>query len=165
MKNTLNKWHKILLLAVCSLVAIAPAMAQDINEEKEAKVEQMLQNQNFVFKAQSASPMRGRTVQLTSDYDVVVSKDKVSTFLPYFGRAYSAQAYTGEGGIKITTTEFDYDVENKKKKRWNVIIEPKDESGVQQLLLSVSENGYATLQVISTNRDAISFNGYITQKG
>jgi hypothetical protein len=30
--------------------------------------------------------------------------------------------------------------------------------------LSVSENGYASLQVLSTNRDPITFNGVVVQR-
>ncbi len=156
------KWFFLLAL---SLVALMPANAQNDKKEKEKDVEAMVKNGEFIFMAQTASPMRGRTVQLTSEYDVIISKDSVRTFLPYFGRAYMAQPYgTGEGGIKLTTTEFNYNLSDKKKKRWNILVEPKDRTEIQQLIFSISKNGYATLQVVSTNRDPITFNGYVSKR-
>ena len=154
-----DKWLFFLFLF---LAANAPAMAQE--EDKEKQIEALIERKEFIFKAQTASPLRGRTIQLTSEYDVVVSNDSIRTYLPYFGRAYMAQPYNNEGGIKMTTTDFNYNVGNKKKKRWNVVIEPADKSEVQQLHLSISKSGYATLQVVSTNRDPITFNGYITSR-
>ncbi|MGV3656590.1 MAG: DUF4251 domain-containing protein [Chitinophagaceae bacterium] len=162
--NTFLHFKWFFLLAVL-FVALQPAQAQNSRKEKEKEVEAMVKNGEFIFMAQTASPMRGRTVQLTSEYDVVISKDSIRTFLPYFGRAYMAQPYgTGEGGIKLTTTEFNYNLSDKKKKRWNLLIEPKDRTEVQQLVFSISKNGYATLQVVSTNRDPITFNGYVTSR-
>jgi len=158
-KHIYINWKWILPLFL--LLSAGPVLAQN---DKEKEVAQMVEKGEFVFKAQTASPMRGRTVQLTSEYDMLVSADSIRTFLPYFGRAYMAQPYSGEGGIKITTTDFDYNVADKNKKRWNVRIEPADKKEVQQLLLSISKNGYASLQVVSTNRDPITFNGYIVSR-
>lgn len=154
----LNRW---LLLLLFSITAVLPAMAQDKEAGKEQQIEAMLQNKNFVFKATSAIPLRGRTVQLTSEYDLRLANDTLRAFLPYFGRAYSAPYASTDGGIKLTTTDYTYTISNKKKKRWNITITPKDASAVQQFNLSVTKSGYATLQVLNTNRDAITFNGYI----
>jgi hypothetical protein len=123
-----------------------------------------LDSKNFVFKAQSVSPTGGSVRQLNTDYDVRVSGDTVHTFLPYFGRSYSAPLGSNEGGIKFTSTDFDYELKERKKDRVEVLIRPKDAKDVRQMLLSVSKNGYASLQVLSNNRQPISFNGYVTEK-
>lgn len=159
MKSISNLPYKWLFLLFIFTAAV-PAMAQ----EKDEEIKALLENKEYVFKAQTASPLRGRTIQLTSEYDVLISADSVRTFLPYFGRAYMAQPYNNDGGIKITTTDFKYTLNDKKKKRWIVVIEPSDKNEVQQLHLSISKSGYATLQVVSTNRDPITFNGYITSR-
>ena len=145
-------------------ISIMKPVAAQKTEESASKMETLLESRNFIFRAQTANPMRGNLVQLTSPYDMVVSNDSIRTFLPFFGRAFSAPMYGSEGGIKITSTDFEYNVADKKKKRWNIAIKPKDTPTVQQLSLSVSEGGYATLRVLSTNRDPISFNGYVTTR-
>jgi len=63
----------------------------------------------------------------------------------------------------FTTSKFEYLKEDNKKDGWDVTITPKDAADVQKLYLHISSNGYATLQVTSTNRQSISFSGYIEE--
>src|SRR5687767_559710 len=145
----------ILFLIVC-LVTLNDLLAQDAKE-----IKNLVENQNYVFIAQTALPSTGSSRQLSPDYTVKVSKDTIISDLPYFGRAYSAPIGKLDGGIKFTSNNFDYKKEVHKKGGWDIFIEPKDVREVQQLSFSISENGYATLKVISTNRQAISFYGYV----
>jgi hypothetical protein len=133
--------------------------AQDLDK---TTVSTMVSSGKFIFKAQSANPMTGNNVQLTADYDLKVSPDSLVAFLPYFGRAYTVNP-TAEGGIKFTSTDFVYKSKQKKKKGWEVSINPRDTRDVRQMSLSISPNGYATLQVISNNRQSISFYGFLAK--
>lgn len=119
---------------------------------------------DYVFKAQSVSPGGGAYRHLTSIYTLQVSEDTLAADLPYFGRAYSAPINPSEGGIRFTSTEFELKKQSKKKGGWVVLLEPKDTRDVRQLTLTISEKGYALLQVTSNNRQPISFNGYIDKK-
>ena len=133
-------------------------------DSKETNIQNLVETQQFVFKAETVSPLRGGTRHLTSDYELKVSKDSLIADLPYFGRAYSAPLDPSKGGIQFTSVNFQYKPEMRKKGGWNVSIKPKDASGVQQISFIISSNGSATLQVISANRDAISFDGHIVPK-
>ena len=135
------------------------AHAQDLDK---TTVYSMVSSGRFIFKAQSANPMTGNNVQLTADYDLKVSPDSLVAFLPYFGRAYTINP-NAEGGIKFTSTDFEYKSKQKRKKGWEISINPRDTREVRQMSLSVSPNGYATLQVISNNRQPISFYGYLVK--
>ena len=145
----------ILFLIVC-LVTLNDLLAQDAKD-----IKNIVENQNYFFIAQTALPSTGSSRQLSPDYTVKVSKDTIISDLPYFGRAYSAPIGKLDGGIKFTSNNFDYKKEVHKKGGWDIFIEPKDVREVQQLSFSISENGYATLKVISTNHQAISFYGYV----
>lgn len=123
----------------------------------------MVEAKNYVFTAQLAQPQNGRTVNLTSEYDLTVRPDSVIAWLPYFGRAYVAPINPSEGGIKFTSTDFEYIVEKKKKHSWEIAINPRDASGVQQLNLTIFDNGTASLRVNSLNRQGITFRGYVTE--
>jgi hypothetical protein len=103
-------------------------------------------------------------VQLTSDYSLTVRKDSVISYLPYFGRAYTAPIGKTSGGIEFTSTDFVYTSKQNKKGGWQIEIKPNDETDVRQMLLTVSKNGYGSLSVTSNNRQAISFNGYIDKQ-
>ncbi len=65
-------------------------------------------------------------------------------------------------GSNLHQPKFDY-TQKQNSKGWAVTIKPKDASDVQQLYLDIFDNGRATLQVISTNRQNISFDGYIEE--
>ena len=136
------------------------AQAQDLDK---SVVQDFIRSREFVFKAQTVLPMTGMSRQLTSEYDVRFLGDSIVAYLPYFGRAYSA-GYGEGGGIDFTSTKFDYKVKQRRNGSWDIIIKPQDAKDVQQLNFTVSQNGYATLQVTSNNRQPISFNGYIAER-
>ncbi|WP_183559279.1 DUF4251 domain-containing protein [Mucilaginibacter sp. SP1R1] len=164
--------NKITVLIALAFISINTVNAQTSRKDKKAaqvaEIKTIVEAQNYVFKANYALPSRGSSRSLTSDYDFVVSKDTIIAYLPYFGRAYTAPYNPTEGGIKFTNTHFSYVSKAGKKGGWTVTIKPtgKDKNisdwrDVQILTLSISTDGYASLQVISSNRDPISFNGTI----
>jgi len=151
---------KKLSLAVFLIVPML-VPAQNKKVEKQASIKALVESQNYIFKAQTAMPMSGRTRQLTSDYDLKVSKDNIISYLPYFGRAYTAPIDPTQGGIQFATKDFDYTLTPGKKDGWTALIKPKDNRDVQQMTLSISSEGYASLQVTSTNRQPITFSGMV----
>ena len=154
-----NRKASLILLAINILAGSLIATAQKKSPEEMKKI---VESKNYVFKAQWVNPQAGTSRQLTSDYDLTIAGDTVISYLPYFGRAYVAPINPSEGGIKFTSTQFDYKLSNDGKS-WKVMIQPKDAPEVQQLYLDIFDNGKATLQVISTNRQSISFNGYVEE--
>lgn len=148
---------------ITALLALAVAGFTQAQDKKDLDVQRALDTKNFVFKAESVNPARGRFRQLTSEYDLTVRRDTVVSFLPYFGRAYSAPITPSEGGIKFTSHKNSYDVKKGKNDSWQVSIRPDDNQEVQELNLVVFDNGKATLRVTSTNRESILFNGYVTE--
>ena len=115
----------------------------------------------FTFRAETAFPRGGNVKQFTPGYDLYLKSDSLSVYLPYYGRAYSAPL-PGEGPIKFQSEDFIYKARIKKKESWEIIIQPEDTKEVRKMILRIFDNGNATLMVTSNNRQAISFNGYIT---
>lgn len=152
-----------LLIFFCSSSIFAQKSKKERQKERITEVQNLLSSGSFKFVAQNASPMRGGGyIPLTSSYDLMISKDKIESYLPYFGRAFSAPMNPSEGGIKFSSGNFKMDVTKKKKGRQDFIISFKDVPQVRQMILSVSETGNATLLVLSNNRDPITFDGYIS---
>lgn len=160
-----NKLKTLLLLILVSAFG-GFAMAQDNKDEsgKETEVKAMVDAKRYIFKAQSVHPTRGRIVQLNSDYDLKVSGDTVRSYLPYFGRAYTAPLDGRGGGIDFTSKDFEYNEKARRKGGWDITIKPKDVSDVREINLVVFENGSASLRVTSNNREPISYNGYLAAK-
>ncbi len=107
MKALQNFQKKLFILLLLVYTALSsPLYAQsakaDKQAEKAAVIRNLVDSQNYVFLAQSAMPMSGPVRQLTSDYDLSVTKSKVVSYLPYFGRAYAAPIDPSHSGIQFT---------------------------------------------------------------
>jgi hypothetical protein len=152
--------NKLQSLALLLLIAAGLSSRVHAQDSKDSSIQKMIETKHYIFKAQSALPQRGGLRNLTSSYDMQVIGDSIVTYLPYFGRAYVAPIDPTEGGIKFTSTNFSYTTKQEKD-GWDITILPKDTRDVKQMYLSVSTKGYAKLQVISNNRESITFNGYV----
>ncbi len=130
-------------------------------EKTAAEVNKILEAKNYIFKAEQMLPQTGSSRVLTPEYDLTVTTNKIISYLPYFGRAYTP-VLPGEGSIKFTSTDFEYK-KVRDKDQWEITIRPNDASDVRQMNLTVFDNGRATLNVTNTNRQGISYHGYITE--
>jgi hypothetical protein len=141
------------------------SVAQNSKQHKENKkqqaVEQLINSQHYIFIPNTVLPSRGTSKALTSEYQLKIKKDTLDASLPYFGRAYTASISVTENPLDFKTTDFKYTMTESKKGGWDISIIPKNAGDARQLTLSVSQDGYASLQIICNNRDPISFNGYI----
>jgi hypothetical protein len=161
---------KKILFILVSIVATSSVLfaQEESGKPKENTTENLVTNlvhsKHYVFVAETVAPVSGASRSLTSYYDLTISGDTMISYLPYFGRSYSAPVDPSEGGINFTSTDFTYEIKPKKKGGWDILIKPKNVRSAQQLSLFISDNGYASLQVISNNRQPISFSGHIREK-
>ena len=168
MKNII-KVTAILLIAVCSLSVHAQTTRADKKAAEITRIKNLVNSQKYVFIANYVMPLRGGGFGTSSYYDMKVGKDTITTFLPYFGRATMANNGSIDNGNNFTSTKFTYKATTKKNNGWEIVIVPLDKNkgndplGIRNMILSISEDGYATLQVNNLNRDAISFNGRIEE--
>jgi hypothetical protein len=145
-----------LLLFFATIIGINTVSAQKTADE----IKTMVESKSFVFKAETARPMRGGNQQLSAGYDVTITPNSIKAYLPFYGRAQTIPIGSTDGGIKFNSTNFQYEA-LPKKQGWRVTIKTIDVSNVKQLYLTIYDNGNATLDVMNINRDDISFNGYI----
>ncbi|MEO5684619.1 MAG: DUF4251 domain-containing protein [Chitinophagaceae bacterium] len=163
-KNTLFLYVMICLVALL----LNPQVSIGQNKKDSARaavITALIIDQEYTFKASSVTPSGGRLRQLTSEYDLQISKEQVVAYLPYFGRAFSAPIGNSASGIQFTSKDFEYTLSEKKKAGWDVTIKFKDAQDTRQMQLSIFDNGSATLQVMSNNRQPINFNGNIVPPG
>ncbi|MDP4129714.1 MAG: DUF4251 domain-containing protein [Bacteroidota bacterium] len=160
------KFRNMLRLFMPALLLVSTTtFAQTTKEEKKkAEYEQLkaiLDARQYTFIAQTATSMGGRSRQLTSEYTVKIHGDSLEADLPYYGRAYSANPGDLDGGIRFQSTSFTYTVKDTKNGGWFITIIPEDKKKASKMDLSISQGGFGTLQVSSTNRQMISFYGNI----
>ena len=131
-------------------------------QDKKASAKSLIDSRRFVFKVQTISPTSGISRQSNSEYDLKISGDTLISYLPYFGRAYSAPMPGENGGYNFTSIEFEYNIKNRKKGGWEILIRPKDVRDFREFSLTISEKGYGTLRALSNNRQPISYTGYVS---
>ena len=124
------------------------------------EIKKMVNDKNFLFVAERMIPAKGMPSNITDFYDLSVSNDSLYVQLPYRGQAYLAPIDPSKSPLDFTSTSFEYTVTEGTDKL-NVIIKPKDKTNVQQFILEIFNNGSATLSVNSSDRQGISYNGYI----
>ncbi len=166
MKSVYKILTRAFILIFFALAVMNAANAQNTVSEKQTKetiIKNLIDSKNYVFTARYVQPLSGSIRHLTSEYDMKVFGDSIVTYLPYFGRAYSAPVNLTQGGIQFTSTDFTYTIESKRKE-WLITIKPKESIDVRELVLSVFKNGSATLRVNSNSRQSISYNGIIEER-
>lgn len=142
------------------------------NTAEIAGLKSSIENRSFTFQAQQVLPRDYRISQifpnantqlynLSPGYIVKVSGDSLIVDLPFFGRAYQAPMDPTKGGIKFTTDNYEMRQSNGRRGTMEVTIFPQNTNEVQQMFLSISSGGYATLNVISYQREPINFYGII----
>ena|ERR1700739_2931128 len=150
------------IVLITSVSFISPAIAQKNNKSnKDSLIESKINNKDFVFVATWVTPLTGQMRQLTDYYDLRVHHDSLTAYLPFFGRAYAAPKDLSNASIDFTSTKFTYTITKQKKGGWRIDIAPDTQDDIQSFSITAFNDGVAYLNIISVNRDPISYNGYI----
>ncbi len=154
----------ILITLTALLVGCATTKSRAEKAEKAKLLKEQIENLDFKFVANFAHPQGYQSVYLSSQYDVVVTPDTIKAYLPYFGRVYSAPAYSSEGGIKFESTDFESKVDiGKRHGEWHVTITTSDTPQPIKLYFNLWDNGTAQLTVSDRNRQPITFKGFVEE--
>lgn len=151
-----RKWLLPLLLA-CPCI-IQHITAQAYKQEQVASGQQA--KGSYIFKAQTVLPQGGGGPrQLTAGFVLKVTADSVICYLPYYGRAYQAPYGSNDNAVDFTSVRFDYKEGRTRKGLKTITIIPEDNNDVRQLFLTLSGDGYATVNITFSQRQPISYNG------
>ncbi|MDB5198418.1 MAG: hypothetical protein JWO92_381 [Chitinophagaceae bacterium] len=126
-------------------------------------VRNMVESQNFVFIPRYVNPMTGRRRDLSSGFQISISKDTIISYLPFFGRGYTAPISPADVDFDFTSTKFKYTI-TPAKRGWNISIKPTDQRYLQELYFRIFDNASASLTITSIDRSSISYDGYITRR-
>ena len=166
MKKTLVFTFLVLLINL--------SFAQNKEEKKKKKEETanneyettktLIESGAYQFIPVWAITQKGNRINLTTNYGYLkIIKDNAEADLPYFGIA-QVPSYSGDGGIKFNNENVSYQIEiNDKKQIINIKFEANYKSESLKLILSVFKSGNASLNISSSKRNSISYNGKITE--
>lgn len=143
-----------LLLCGCATTEERAARAA----AKAAKVQTALAERQFKLSINRMYPLRGGTRQLSFGYSIEVRNDSLISYLPFFGRAYSVP-YGGGKALNFSERIGSYQETLMADGLHHIEIGVKNEEDTYVYFLDVYDNGKATVDVQSYERDRISFSG------
>lgn len=162
------------------LLAFLLSAAQLHAQTDKATTARIVEAQHYVFVATTAFPLNssdinkvmnrmpgytgGGNINLNgSNYDLTVTKDSLTAYLPYYGRSYTPKmGGIDDSGIKFKSKDFNYKITTRKK-GWLVTMNPKDIKDNYSLTLTITESGYGSLVINSSNQQSITFEGYLSE--
>ncbi len=155
----------LFLAALLPLFAACSSTKNITTQENDfSKIKSMVAEKNIEFVVQRMNPAKGLPQNITSFYHLKTSNDSLYVQLPYIGQAYIAPVNPGQSPYDFISTSFDFQVTAEKADRLNITIKPRDKQNVQQFSLVIYDNGNASLSVNSSDRQGISYDGYIAQQ-
>ena len=162
MRNFLLAGFLILSISIANGQETEKKSKKELKAEKKAQqiedIKAIVEGKTFVFKATNANPMRGRTVNLTSEYDVKITKDSIFSYMPYFGVAYSVNYGSTDSPMTFNQPFETYNME-KTKNGYLVKVSAKNGNDRLEYNFHISETGTTSLNVSSLNRQSISYYG------
>lgn len=150
-----------IITAAIILVACATTDRQQNDRKKQEKAEMISRavcNRDFKISVRTAYPKRGRSVPLTTDFELRVKGDSVMSYLPYFGRAYNIP-YGGGKGLNFNDVMNDFKITQPKRDKKHIEFNVKNDEDTYKFYIDVFDNGNASINVIPQQRESISFNG------
>ena len=151
------------LISAVILVAMLTGCATSAERlERQAReaamVKEALQNRRYTIDIHMMHPLRGRAVNVTSNYSVEVKGDTLVSYLPYFARAYQVP-YGGGKGLNFIAPITGYQSETDRKGTTRIMLTSENEEDSYLYVLEVFSNGESSVEVQSRQRDRIYYTG------
>jgi hypothetical protein len=148
------------------VLALSFFINQGFSQEKQSGkatiASDFVNERQFTFVPQSATPLGGRYIVLNYDFSFKINGDSIVSYLPYYGRAFVAQYNPTEGPLTFTSTDFNYNINKSDGKKQELVIETKDRTYNNKFFFTIFNDGTASLQVTSTDRQPIIYQGRVS---
>ena len=156
MKKFLILFSVLLAMTACNTLTSAERAERDALIAQ--AVNKALTKRHYVVDIDMMYPTTGPARRLSYDYILKVEGDTLTSYLPYFGTAYDAP-YSGGNGLDFKEPIKNYKSEQVKKDKTRITIDVDHDSDHLTYTLEVFDNGNVSLNVISSRRQSINFNG------
>ncbi|MBJ2174697.1 DUF4251 domain-containing protein [Aureibaculum sp. A20] len=160
-KNTLLFYCLMLVLSTTMLTAQSK---KELKKQKKlaeyAKTKMLVQNGQFVFKTSYIVTQKGDRTEAIGD-GLLIEDDKAYANFPFIGNM-NRGTLKGSNNIEFNTSETDFDIEyNDKRRKIFVKFEAKDKNESYTIYITILGTGKATVQISSSSRGIMSYEGEI----
>ncbi len=137
-------------------------LKQQQKAEKEAFIKNLIDSKQYTFTVNTATSYNGSTFRNVSEYDLTIKNDSVFSYLPYFGRSFSAD-FSSDGGIDLESPMQNFEMKETKK-RYEISFEAEDaKNRTYDIILSIGKSGFADLSIRPENKTVINYDGEIKE--
>ena len=147
-----------ILFCACSTTKSTPEEKAANKYEYAQKVMKAVDTHRFKIDISYMQPARGAAKQLDYGYNIRISGDTLYSNLPYYGRAFNIP-YGGGKGLVFDAPIGKTAIAHGRKGASRMEIRVSNEEDNYVYTLDVYENGKATLNVYSRERESITFSG------
>jgi len=148
----------VLAVSACGILSSETREERVVREAKEAQmVRQGVETGNFTIDIDRMYPLRGSS-KMVSNYSIKVKDGVLISHLPFIGQAWRVP-YGGGHALNFEAPVLNYTATANGKDGYEIRIFVRTDEDEHLYRLTVFENGRATLDVQSQNRDRISYTG------
>lgn len=147
----------ILLLSIGAGMVCAQSK-KERRKQKELRVKELIESENYKIDVTTAYPRRGRMVPLTSLYSLEMRNDSVFSQLPYFGRAYSIP-YGGGSGLMFKAPIEKYQMIYNKRGVAKAELTARSKEDKIKFYFTIYPDGSSNIDATMQQRESIRFSG------
>lgn len=140
------------------------------------KVQQLITAKEFSFQAERANPVSmdainviasmksngNQILNLSPGYSVNFYTHKIDSHLPYFGRVFMPSLNPDKNSFDFSVDQFTLDTSKSTSKKSVFIYSVQHSQNINKMVLEIYPNGRAYLSVDASDRQPISYDGYIS---
>ena len=165
MKNRLL-YNSLIGVVLLCLMAV-PVSAQSRKAERAARrdslenvVREIVESGTFTIEIDHSNPMQGASRNLFPSYKMKIDGDKVTTYLPYFGRSYTAPADPRNLAVELTDYQTNIKQKTNNKKGYTFTFDATTTGNeTYNFTVTISAGGSSGISLISSNRQGITYSG------
>jgi len=153
----------VLAVSACGILSSETREERVVREAKEAQmVRQGLETGNFTIDIDRMYPLRGSS-KMVSNYSIKVKDGVLISHLPFIGQAWRVP-YGGGHALNFDAPVANYTAVENGRDGYEIRIYVKTDEDEHLYRLTLFDNGRASLDVQSGNRDRISYSGQMVFK-
>ena len=153
----------VLAVSACGILSTETHEERVAREAREAKmVRQAVETGNFTIDIDRMYPLRG-TSKTVNNYSITVKDNVLISHLPFIGQAWRVP-YGGGHALNFDAPVANYTAVENGRDGYEIRIYVKTDEDEHLYRLTLFDNGRASLDVQSGNRDRISYSGQMVFK-
>ena len=152
----------LILAAGCGPLGLTSQEKAEQAARTAAFVKNSLDSRKYCISVNRMFPRRGTSKSLSTPYSVKVEGNKLHSYLPYAGVAYSVP-YGGGKALNFDSDIVEYREDFSRSDRRTIVLSTDNGEDFLIYTITVFDNGKADIDIRSRNREGIGFSGEIDE--